>query len=180
VDVFGGVILTKPLSKRQLRHWLFTVWVDTDLPGDSWSLHHFDDCPDLVYGCGQLEEAPDTGRLHFQIYTEWSKSLRFSEAAARLNLRKSEYHAEDRKGSRDQARDYCLKLESRSAPPYEYGSWRESRVAVATGDSETIALIQTGWTPARFAKERPDLAFRRLRLIRDLCEARSLPSHQEQ
>jgi hypothetical protein len=171
--------LSKPLSKRQLRHWLFTVWVDTDLPDDSWRLSHFVDCPDLVYGIGQLEEAPDTGRHHFQIYTEWSKSLRFSEAAARLNLRKSEYHAEDRKGSRDQARDYCCKLESRIAQPFEYGIWRESRVAVATGDSEVIALIQAGWTPARFAKVRPDLAFRRLRLIRELCEARSLPSQSD-
>lgn len=168
-----------PISKRQLRHWLFTVWINDEPNQDPWSLDRFDDCPDLVYGCGQLEEAPDTGRHHYQIYTEWSKSLRFSEAAARLNLRKSEYHAEDRKGSRDQARDYCMKIESRISPPYEYGIWRESRVAVTTGDSETIALIQAGWTPARFAKERPDLAFRRLRLIRDLCEARSLHSHPE-
>lgn len=71
------------------------------------------------YAISQLEECPDTGRLHWQAYSEYQVPVRRASVprdfevleadGSRRPVGKSEFHGERRFGSRDQARDYCRK-----------------------------------------------------------------------
>ena len=80
------------LMREFERHWEFITGVGA-LP-----------LPGLKYAIAQIERSPQTGTLHIQAYTEWSKSKRRSEVYKIFPA-----SLEPRKGSRDDARDYCRK-----------------------------------------------------------------------
>lgn len=95
----------------------------------SWCFTHFSVTDDLLplfqglahcrYAVWQLELAPDTQRRHFQGYIEFDQPVRFASVTAVL----IGAHVETRRGSREQAREYCRKEESRVTGPWEFGSW---------------------------------------------------------
>lgn len=60
----------------------------------------------------QLEESPHTGRLHYQWYLEFAKNS-YRYAYVKKMLLDPTVHVENRKGTRVQARNYCMKEESR-------------------------------------------------------------------
>lgn len=66
------------------------------------------------------EEKGESGTKHYQGYVELSKAQRMTYLQ---KIQKGHY--EVRKGSRDEARDYCRKPESRVAGPWESGSWAD-------------------------------------------------------
>lgn len=72
----------------------------------------------LVY---QVELCPNTGRPHLQGYVEFKRSVRLNSAKKLLG--DATAHFEPRQGSRDQARAYCMKEESRQNGPWEHGEW---------------------------------------------------------
>lgn len=76
------------------------------------------ECVYLVY---QNEICPETGRSHRQFYIEFknAKSFKFMQKLL------PGAHIEKRKGTRDQARDYCMKDETRveDSVPVEVGVW---------------------------------------------------------
>lgn len=75
--------------------------------------------PDYVrYGVYQLEKGAQ-GTPHYQGYAELTKPVRFSTLKKWLPTA----HFEPRRGTREQARDYCMKEESREDGPWEHGSW---------------------------------------------------------
>lgn len=93
------------------RSWCFTLNnPNGQLEPDEW--------PDLKYLIWQEESAPDTGTRHYQGYAEFSKPKRL--AAVRRILPHG--HWEPRRGTRDQARDYCRKQE-RVDGPWEFGQF---------------------------------------------------------
>jgi len=100
----------------QIRHWCFT-WYD-----DAWPTWIPDKMHYLVY---QVEICPETNRFHIQGYVEFKRSQRLNSAKKLLKTLTA--HLEPRQGSRDQARAYCMKEESRAggehAGPWEYGEW---------------------------------------------------------
>jgi len=57
---------------------------------------------------------------HYQGYIEFNAPMRF---AAMKKLIGTTAHLETRRGTRDEARDYCMKEDSRTAGPWEYGDW---------------------------------------------------------
>lgn len=75
--------------------------------------------PGVRYLCGQLERA-ETGHLHFQGYVELDKPQRISWLKANLS---PTAHFETRFGTRDEARNYCLKEDTRIDGPWEFGTW---------------------------------------------------------
>lgn len=91
----------------------------------------------LRYFVCQREIAPETGRVHWQAYGEFTAPCKFTavQYAIRVclrnqrfrELRSGEWHAERRRGRRDQARDYCRKDESRDpregSGPFEWGMY---------------------------------------------------------
>jgi len=70
----------------------------------------------MVY---QKEMCPETKREHFQGYIELFKPQKLSWLKKLCN----EVHWEPRRGTREQARAYCMKEESRLEPPVESGKW---------------------------------------------------------
>jgi len=66
----------------------------------------------------QLECCPETAKLHLQGYVEFSSSLRMAAVKCILG---NTVHLEGRKGSRNQAIEYCKKDASRLAGPWEFG-----------------------------------------------------------
>ncbi len=73
---------------------------------------------DALYLVWQLEEGKE-GTLHFQGYVEM-KSRRTLAAMKKLA---PTAHWEQRKGTRDEARDYCFKSETKLEGPWEKGEW---------------------------------------------------------
>lgn len=71
-------------------------------------------CRYLIYG---REHGEKTHKLHYQGYVEFKKPIRIAQAQRVLGLQKQ--HFEPRKGSRDQAREYCMKEEDYE----EFGTW---------------------------------------------------------
>lgn len=65
------------------------------------------------------EEKTEEGKAHLQGYAELKKPMRIPGVKKIIG----EGHYELRRGSRDQARAYCTKTESRLSGPYEHGDW---------------------------------------------------------
>lgn len=99
---------------RQLRNWVFT----------SYDLENFkvpDEDPRFRYCVYQAERCPDTGRVHLQGYIEFNKAIAFG--AVKQLMGDPAIHLEARRGTRAEARAYCMKAESRYADPVEFGTW---------------------------------------------------------
>lgn len=94
------------------------------------------------YGIGQLEVAPTTMRRHWQCYFELTtpKTLR------QMKTIFGEGHYEKRHGTRDQAKAYCQKEESRVTPVknFEFGNWEAGGQGTRTELKEIGELVLAG------------------------------------
>lgn len=72
----------------------------------------------MVY---QAERGEKTNRLHYQGYVEFKKPTRVNRAKELLG--DNTVHLEGRKGTRDEARNYCMKEDTRVDGPFEFGTW---------------------------------------------------------
>lgn len=75
----------------------------------------------IRYLIWQTELCPKTNNLHYQGYVELSAPMRLKAVKELLGY--NQLHLEGRKGSRDEARDYCLKADTKVKGPWELGSW---------------------------------------------------------
>lgn len=75
----------------------------------------------MRYACWQQEKGKNTGYLHLQAYMELTKPQRLSWIKKKLN--RDDIHCEPRKGSREEARAYCMKTDTRVEGPWEEGEW---------------------------------------------------------
>lgn len=121
-----------PADKNGARHWCLTIFVRGDklvVNEENATLH------DLRYAVGQAELCPETSKRHWQVYVEFKKpvkgvtcrkifsTLRGDSGQLRQReLEPEQIHWERRRGSREQAREYCKKQESRS-PDGERLEW---------------------------------------------------------
>lgn len=71
----------------------------------------------------QLEVGETDGTEHYQGYIELYKTTRI----AALKKLVKEIHWESRGGTPEQARDYCMKEDTRIEGPWEYGAWSSKR-----------------------------------------------------
>lgn len=133
---------------QQVRHWCFT-WYE-----DKWPIWNADKINYMVY---QTELCPETARYHVQGYIEFKRSMRIN--SIKKILGSNTIHLEPRMGSRSEARNYCMKEESRVAGPWEFGEWKEGetkRDTLAT----VIADIQEGKDWEDLVKQNPAAAIR--------------------
>ena len=98
----------------------FKVWMGADFHQsiDQWK----DRCKDerVEYSAFQMEQCPNTGNYHIQWLVKFEKKQRLSAVKKILNtvnkcLVVRKYN---------EARNYCLKEESRIDGPYEVGTWK--------------------------------------------------------
>lgn len=112
----------------------------TDYPD---SKHHswpnLEDIPGGRYIVYQFELCPRTYRLHIQAYLELSRPTRLSS----LKIYFPTAHLETRLGTRDQARGYCMKPETRVEGPFEDGDWDSGGQGTRNDLLAAAHLVQT-------------------------------------
>lgn len=114
-------------QRTRVRHWVFTINNPTVrsvagplLARDLCGKEH------VRYVVFQFEKGSQ-GTEHIQGYIEFDTSMRFSKVKDLLTQWGGVPHLEKRRGTRDQARDYCQKEESRLSGPFEAGEWATSQ-----------------------------------------------------
>jgi len=178
----------------QYRHWMVTVQpghvgidrVDSNLHFDDthtiedWDVYtlgvveefrehwqRLSECNGIRYANGQIE-VDSKGFYHIQAYTEWEVSLRIGEVAKRWSG-----HYEQRNGTRDQARDYCRKKDTRVEELPTIGEWR---VDPHDNHRESLriralrAITVDGMSPLAIAMELPEVYFVHYSGITALCD----------
>jgi len=96
-----------------LRNWCWTTYQLPVKVPETNKYHRY-----TVY---QLEKCPETQRVHAQGYTEFTRTMRMR--AVKEAFSDDTIHLEPRQGTRQQARVYCMKEESREEAPKEFGEW---------------------------------------------------------
>ena len=144
------------------RHYCFTSF-DDDAPTKGDKVRY------LVY---QYEKAPETGRMHWQGYAEFTTPLRISAAKRELGIDKC--HLETRRGSREQAREYCMvkvykgKDKGVEAGPYEEGEWDGGGQGKRNDVAIVAKMVKAGATERKIADAFPVTYMRMYRGIREL------------
>ncbi len=105
----------------------------------------------VKYLCYQPEMG-ELGTIHLQGYVEFNVPVRLN--AAKIYLQLPTAHFESRRGSRDQARDYCRKEISRlhGEKFFEYGVWEKSQ-GRRTDLDEVAELIKGGSSTKEIAEQ---------------------------
>lgn len=128
-------------TNRPMRHVCFTLYADEMPP-----------MPEYVRYCVyQRECCPETQREHFQCYAEFSKLVKLGGLKKWL----PNAHFEERRGTREQARDYCMKRESRVAEPVEYGSWESGGQGTRNDLKEACEMLKQGSSMSEVARQHP-------------------------
>jgi len=99
----------------------------------------------------QVELAPTTMLKHIQGYCELSKKLRLTGLKALL----PRAHWEPRRGTREEARNYCRKEESRQEGPFEWGTWTGEPAKSSL--TELMKRLREGATNLQLLDEFPTL-----------------------
>nr|QXP07738.1 MAG: replication associated protein [Arizlama virus] len=166
-EVFNLLFTNEGTSNMTSRNWVFTLHADEKKGQQfTWPLLSKDESPlgdwmkegDILYLVYQVEKAPETGKVHMQGYLQLGKCSRLSA----LKKISGEAHWEARRGTHEEARDYCKKPESRIAGPWEHG--KEKNDAGKRTDLQSLhSLVKeqkthgeilelTGGTSARYEK----------------------------
>lgn len=107
----------------------FTAWKTLDLVET-----------DIRYLGYQLEQCPDTGKIHIQAYVEFYKKIRLTQLKQRLG--DEALHAEIRRGCRVDARNYAIKEDT---PWFDanYPQWAASGARLVGTDAVEIGRFAT-------------------------------------
>lgn len=111
-------ILLLVLDGMAVRHICFTCF-DLSLLDRLARLNYEED---VRYVIAQVERGNETQRLHVQGYIECFAPHRFPWYKRALG--DDTIHLERRRGTREEARNYCRKSDSRQWGPYEFGRWQ--------------------------------------------------------
>lgn len=153
-------------KSRNAKHWCFT-WNNPTLSEDEFRSAIAEDWPAGTYVVFRHETAPDTRTPHFQCYAEFGKKMRLTALKKLLPTA----HWEDRKGSREQARDYCLDRAKPSATPghnpVEVGVWEESAQGKRTDLQAAIEMMKEVGIK-KMAEEMPEQFVKYGRGLREL------------
>lgn len=171
---------------KQSRHWCVTVNAKKD-DGGEWTheaisgfggvddtLEHLREVSQLRYAVYSVERGTDAEVDHLQMYVEFMRPKRMSEAKQVLGW--THAHLEPRWGSRTQARDYCMKVdETHIHGPVEIGIWRLDAEGLK-GLNRSLAdlcvdLILQGKDPHAVAREAPAAFFAHHRKVWALWNA---------
>lgn len=112
-------------ANKKIRHWCFTSFK----MDQNWDIEGY---RYLIVG---KETCPESGRLHWQGYIELNGPQRMSYIKKIFN--DNTIHLEIRKGTREQARDYCKK----DGNYQEYGNWIKGQGA-RTDLSEVVEILK--------------------------------------
>lgn len=136
------------------RNYCYTIYFDE---GDShWSSWTEDlKVSEVAYYAGQQEICPKTGRRHLQLYVEFKAPQRGARIATIFGLGKElRYHGEQRRGSPQEASDYCTKEDSRAPGTEPHTHGRISRGQGNRSDLQSAAeAVSSGKRIRQIAEE---------------------------
>lgn len=107
--------------------------------------------------CVFQHEVGESGTHHIQGYMELKKGKRMTAIKKAIV---NEMHLEKRKGTREEAREYCMKAESRQyddVPPREVGVWESAKQGKRTDLQSALAALKDGRGIKRVAEEFPEV-----------------------
>lgn len=99
------------------------------------------------------EEVGENGTPHFQGYVELNEPQRFTWLKKIPGL--EDAHFEKRHGTREQARNYCMKKDDPTFidGPYEFGKWESGGQGSRNDIPEILSQIKSGSTMLEIAEE---------------------------
>lgn len=148
-------------------HWLWTLNNPTNDETVVDLENIFSRNPQVKYAMFQLEQGTE-GTLHYQGYLELVRNQQLTYVRQLL----PRAHWEPRRGTRQQAREYCMKLDTRVEGPWEIGDWIESRQGQRTDIQEIHRLInETNMPVHQIMKDRN---YQQVRLIETLAKYRKV------
>jgi len=146
-------IRSDPVAMAKVRHWCFTAYSLPEPDGSGFSVP--DTHIDFVYCVYQAEQCPDTGRLHYQGYIEFKKQKTMSQVKALCT--DNTMHLESRKGTRQEARAYCMKEDTRypGAEFLEFGVWKDVAQGKRSDLDDIYKKVKEGRTCREIADAHP-------------------------
>lgn len=109
-----GHCVSKMPRQPQARHWMVTSFkVDESFLPSGELLDK------IKYAVWQLEQAPTTNALHFQGFVQMDRPL----TRVFMSRLFPGAHLEERKGTPSEAREYCMKEDTRVEGPWEHGNF---------------------------------------------------------
>ncbi len=133
---------------NRYRNWCFTLNNPT-LSGPE-LLKELDDDVQVRYCVFQEEKGQDE-TPHYQGYVELNRAI----PLATMKLMIPRAHFERRRGNRDQARDYCMKEDTRQDGPWECGDYKAGGQGARTDLLEAIATADETYSIAEVARQHP-------------------------
>jgi len=154
-------------SNAQAKHWCFTI-------NDSLQRFSYENVVEFLHPHADYlvfqKELGAEGTHHYQGYVEFTKALRLTQIQKLSNVIKP--HWEKRRGTRQQARDYAMKDDTRVDGPWESGQkpWSEKQGnSGARTDLANIAdLVKSGKTDNEIFEENPGATLVHLKHIQHL------------
>lgn len=133
------------------RAWCFTYTLEeeyarsqetaSEFAAAFFTVEMFEQATRVRYIIWQLECGEQEHRYHLQGYVELNSPCRLSTVR---NLISNTAHWEIRRGTRDEARNYCRKEETRIAGPWERGAWNSAGQGFRSDLQGIAQAISTG------------------------------------
>lgn len=108
----------------------------------------------IQYFCYNIEVCPETNRRHIQAYVECKKQITKKQLKLALGLEKDP-HFEARRGTQQQAIDYCTKEETRIEGPFHHGTPKQSCQGKRPYLEEVVDTIVQGGTYQQVVEQHP-------------------------
>lgn len=145
----GSVNVESVLERSSQRHWVFT-FNNPAVTGDAY-ISSLAGKENVRYAIFQ-KEVGEGGTPHFQGYLELKKQTRFNAVKRLLG---PFAHIEPRRGTREQAKQYASKDDTRVEGPWECGEWRQAAQGQRVDLQAAIATIQQSRDLTVVAREHP-------------------------
>lgn len=169
----------KKKGTYQSRHWVLTAFPEDQEHPEQWIEERkaiLSDSEKIRYFIGGIETAPETGTKHIQGYIELATMAnKWSMKKMKTFLGDNMLHLEGRRGTRQQARDYCLKEDKNAV---QIGKWIKG--AGARTDLEQLAdSVKEGKSTEWIANEMPGQYIRYYKGIQALKNAINPPKKRD-
>lgn len=143
------------MPTNSYRHICFTSYKESPPVYDREEIRY------LIY---QREKCPSTEKLHWQGYVEFNRKITFNTMKEILG--DNSIHLESRRGTRDEAREYCMKKESQHTPFTEYGNWESGGQGARNDLHKLVAKIEAGTTDYELIKDNPEEVNKYMKFIK--------------
>lgn len=137
------------------RNWVFTLQGETPPQFIPEKMKY------MVY---QQEKAPTTGQLHYQGYVVFHEQQRMKGASALV----PRSHLEVRKGTHQQAIDYCTKQESRHQEPVTHGDATDGRATNGEREKHRWDDIKAAAQAGNFEEVPSEIYVKHYRTLKDI------------